>query len=198
MRAKGRKNYNRLQRQLQQQWKQQQKKEKLVNQVKAEQQFKEEVEKIMVKENFDELDNLAQDLEEWIEQSTRLQKLQQKNRAIYNKLNEQLSIKDQEISDIRHVIELGNFNASQGYKLAKDMQEALQERRRIKTQLDAVDMLNSADFSKVQSTRDKLRDDVEKLQRPMKYNFRQRKDLEGFLSLKTHSRAEILGGKYNE
>lgn len=184
MRAKGRKSYNRLQRQLQQQWKQHQKKE--------------EVEELMTQENFDELDNLAQDLEEWIEQSTRLQKLQQKNRIIYDKLNEQLSIKDQEISDIRHVIELGNFNASQGYKLAKDMQEALKERRRIKTQLDAVDMLNSADFSKVQSTRDKLKDDVEKLQRPMHYNFRQRKDLEGFLNLKTHSRAEILGGKHNE
>jgi hypothetical protein len=46
--------------------------------------------------------------------------------------SQRLSVADKAVTDIYHTIEESEFNASQGYALAKRLQEALRERRRIK------------------------------------------------------------------
>ncbi|WP_339147654.1 MULTISPECIES: hypothetical protein [unclassified Sutcliffiella] len=53
-------------------------------------------------------------------------------------IEESLRSVEEEIQDILHVIELGRFNASDGYKLAKELQNARIERRKLK---DALELL---------------------------------------------------------
>lgn len=50
---------------------------------------------------------------------------------------------DQEIQDILHAIELNNFNASNGYILAKELQKARQERRKLKDELEMLEPIKS-------------------------------------------------------
>lgn len=50
----------------------------------------------------------------------------------YAALEKELHVREHELLDLRHYIELQNFNASEGYKLSKLMQKILQERRIIK------------------------------------------------------------------
>lgn len=51
------------------------------------------------------------------------------------RLHQELKICDQETSDIVHMIELSNFHASKGYKLAKDLQITKRKRREIKDEI---------------------------------------------------------------
>lgn len=44
-----------------------------------------------------------------------------------------------EIQDLLHLIELTNFNASKGYRLAKELQKARQRRRAIKDELETLE-----------------------------------------------------------
>lgn len=52
-----------------------------------------------------------------------------------------LSRCDQATSDMLHQIELGNFNAAEGYKLCKELQEIRKSRRRIKYELDPMNSM---------------------------------------------------------
>lgn len=58
----------------------------------------------------------------------------------YEKKEEALKKCDQEIQDLMHVIELSNFNAYQGFDLAKQLQKVRNERRVIK---DEIELLKS-------------------------------------------------------
>lgn len=60
---------------------------------------------------------------------------------LYEHNLEQLKRIDQEIQDILHAIELNNFNASDGYKLAKELQTARKVRRELKDQLELLEPL---------------------------------------------------------
>ena len=51
---------------------------------------------------------------------------------------EQLSICDRSLTDVLHRIELGKFNACEGYKLASMIQDILIERRKYKSVLSAI------------------------------------------------------------
>lgn len=53
-----------------------------------------------------------------------------------NILHKELQLCDKEISDIYHTIEKINFNASDGFKIYKDLQITLQRRRDIKNEID--------------------------------------------------------------
>lgn len=59
----------------------------------------------------------------------------------YNEVKEEHSKLDMEIADVLHYIEFNNFNAAQGYKLAKMLKDITEQRREIKkteTQLDII------------------------------------------------------------
>ncbi len=51
-------------------------------------------------------------------------------------LNNRLSIADQKRTDIEHFIENNNLNAAQGYNIYKLLKEVLEERRKIKNQIN--------------------------------------------------------------
>jgi hypothetical protein len=57
------------------------------------------------------------------------------------KLNHDLSVADQKITDIYHYIEFHPLNACQGYKMAKLLQDTLKERREIKNEIDILDQI---------------------------------------------------------
>lgn len=59
----------------------------------------------------------------------------------YEEIKEEKSKLDMEITDILHYIEFNNFNAVQGYKLAKMLKDVTKRRREVKkteTQLDII------------------------------------------------------------
>ena len=59
----------------------------------------------------------------------------------YDEVKEEKSKLDMEITDVLHYIEFKNFNAVQGYKLAKMLKNIMERRREIKkteTQLDII------------------------------------------------------------
>jgi hypothetical protein len=58
-------------------------------------------------------------------------------------LSKTRSLNDQEVNNVYHTIEQTNFNASQGYKLAKQLKLALQERRKIKEIYSYTDHINN-------------------------------------------------------
>lgn len=53
-------------------------------------------------------------------------------------LNSALSLVDKKKTDIEHYIEFNNLSASQGYKAAKLLKDCLEERRRIKNELEQI------------------------------------------------------------
>lgn len=73
-------------------------------------------------ELFAELESLSSDLKE------------RKERLILA-----LSEADKKKTDIEHYIEFYTFNASKGYKVAKMLQDCLQERRDIKDEIEMID-----------------------------------------------------------
>lgn len=58
-----------------------------------------------------------------------------------DKLIHDLSIVDQKITDINHYIEFNKLSACQGYKISKLLQDTLKERREIKNELEALNIL---------------------------------------------------------
>lgn len=59
----------------------------------------------------------------------------------YDEVKEEKSKLDLEITDVLHYIEFNNFNAVQGYKLAKMLKDITERRREVKkaeTQLDII------------------------------------------------------------
>lgn len=52
-----------------------------------------------------------------------------------NRLKQQIHLCQEELQDIQHRIELSNFNAHEGWRLARDMQLTLQARRIAKDEL---------------------------------------------------------------
>ena len=49
------------------------------------------------------------------------------------------SLLDRKVSDLYHVLEFSNFNAYEGYLIAKRMQDALKERREVKNDLTTLE-----------------------------------------------------------
>lgn len=97
------------------------------------------------------------------------------------------SKKDQEISDVLHILETLHFNAAEGYNLAKKLQKLRIERRNIKNKLQQNQCLdkiiNTYKQAGVQtlllSTYNKL-NNMERKQENAKYHIRQLSELETF------------------
>ena len=49
------------------------------------------------------------------------------------------SLLDRKISDLYHILEFSNFNAYEGYLIAKKMQDTLKERREVKNELTTLE-----------------------------------------------------------
>lgn len=58
---------------------------------------------------------------------------------------------DKEISDIMHFIEFYNFSASDGYKLCKALKDLRLRRRKIKNELELINIVNTQSLSNVAS-----------------------------------------------
>lgn len=68
-----------------------------------------------------------------------------KNSPVYlDMLHKELSLCDREKSDIEHAIEATNFNASEGWKLSRDLQITLRRRREIKYEIDILKEIRDA------------------------------------------------------
>lgn len=101
-------------------------------------------------------------------------------------VNEQ-SKKDQEISDVLHILESLSFNAAEGYSFAKKLQKLRIERRNIKNKLQQNQCLdkivNTYKQAGIQtlllSTYNKL-NNMERKQENAKYHIRQLSELESF------------------
>lgn len=66
----------------------------------------------------------------------------------FNTLKQELSQVDLYQQDILHIIESTNFNASEGYKLAKMIKDAREKRRVIKNELEPMQSLKSSFIDK--------------------------------------------------
>ncbi|MDP5277162.1 hypothetical protein [Chengkuizengella axinellae] len=64
---------------------------------------------------------------------------------------------ESEYNDIAHALELTNFNASEGYKLAKQMQESRLRRRQAKNMIEQLETLMKT-FKKHKSLCNELKD----------------------------------------
>lgn len=84
------------------------------------------------------------------------------------KLGSSLSKIDREISDIYHTIEFSNFSASDGYKLAKLMQDTLLRRRNIKNMM--------ALTPTIQASLNSFKNSYKSIDSP-KYTYRERPDI---------------------
>jgi hypothetical protein len=101
----------------------------------------------------------------------------------YDLCKEQLKKVDQEILDLLHVLEFTNFNAYQGYKLAKEIQNARNQRRILKNELEFLDEIIS--FNRYQKPSEKnisqslgrIRE-LDKVQKNRNYRMRVREDLQ--------------------
>ncbi|AYB37670.1 hypothetical protein [Brevibacillus laterosporus] len=58
--------------------------------------------------------------------------------------SQQLSILDKQLSEAYHDLETLTFNASQGYKIAKHIQEILHERRKVKNEFSCIQSLSQS------------------------------------------------------
>lgn len=99
---------------------------------------------------------------------------------------EELKKIDEEIQDLLHVIELSNFNARDGYKLAKELQKARKERRRIKDEIELLAPLKELIFNQKPSEKSigKVLGDIRNIKvkhQNRNYRFRVRSDLEGVI-----------------
>jgi DNA mismatch repair ATPase MutS len=96
------------------------------------------------------------------------------NPNIKETLYKELSRVDMEIVDIEHKIEMSNFNAYEGYKLAKEMQVARRKRREIK---DTLETLESIEEHKSSTALHNVINAVETKQAQRTYTPRIRQDL---------------------
>jgi DNA-binding transcriptional regulator GbsR (MarR family) len=81
-----------------------------------------------------------------------------------NQLNQKRSEYDRLVSQHYHKIEHSNFNACEGFYLAKELQETLRKRRLIKEECERLTMLrNSIDQSQVEQKLCKTRKNINRL-----------------------------------
>lgn len=125
-----------------------------------------------------------------------LQKLVTMDRKLHENLMQELSVVDTEISDILHAIEFGRFNASEGYKLAKTLQDARNKRREIKSKLEVVDSLqklkNNIKKPEVNNLAQTVQAQTNRLSKRKSYTIRQRVDLGAFINKNNKSTKEAL------
>lgn len=76
--------------------------------------------------------------------SEKLNQIKKDVTAEYSVNFRRLSEIEKEIIDARHLIELSTFNASEGYKLCKMMQDILKERRDVKDRLSELKIIESS------------------------------------------------------
>lgn len=90
-----------------------------------------------------------------------------------------------EIMDFLHAIEKYNFNASEGYKLAKGIQTLRLERRKLKDELDYLDIVESMQrqgISKKSAKHHKIEiHNKETVTKTRGYRIRRREDLKKYL-----------------
>lgn len=77
----------------------------------------------------------------WSDFASTLDKAQTDAEVYKERLSEQLSYVDREISDIHHYIEFCNLDAYRGYKCYRLLQDCIRDRRHIKDELNKVSML---------------------------------------------------------
>lgn len=59
----------------------------------------------------------------------------------YDEAKREIKQCELEIEDLEHVLEFSNFNASDGYKLAKELKEVRQKRRTLKNELELLEVI---------------------------------------------------------
>ncbi|MBG9773036.1 hypothetical protein [Brevibacillus laterosporus] len=78
--------------------------------------------------------------------------------------SQQLSILDKQLSEAYHDLETLTFNASQGYKIAKHIQEILHERRKVKNEFSCIQSLSqSMDIEKYRRNTLNVKQKVDKV-----------------------------------
>ena len=91
---------------------------------------------------------------------------------IYRKSLEELQRYDLEVNDIYHYIELGKYDAVQGWKILKQLKNILQKRRETKDRLDVISSINQslqANIKKYQESIEKKEKKIENNSRSYKY-----------------------------
>lgn len=85
-----------------------------------------------------------------------------------NELQEKLSEIDKEIVDINHYIEFGNYNACQGWRCFKMLQQLLRQRRKYKNELSVIQMIKACNFDPdaVSRLSDKISESTKKTYMP--------------------------------
>lgn len=91
--------------------------------------------------------SLAENIQYWVDKVNGLNGLASEALHRKNKLLNQLSNADKEISDLLHYIEFCNLNAAQGYKAYKMIKERRIKRRSIKNELDVLNIILSKKIS---------------------------------------------------
>lgn len=61
-------------------------------------------------------------------------------------ISDELSKSDKMVNDIQHYIEFGNFNAYQGWRCFKALQESLRKRRKLKDEMAILSAIKSSNF----------------------------------------------------
>lgn len=74
----------------------------------------------------------------------------------YDKVKEEHSKLDMEITDVLHYIEFNNFSAVQGYKLAKMLKDMTKQRREVKKVETQLDIILSNTISNVSKKSNKI------------------------------------------
>lgn len=95
-----------------------------------------------VQENTEKV-STAENVQRWIDKIEGLNGLATEALHRKDELVQQLSKVDQELSDVNHYIEFCNLNAAQGYKAYKMIKDRRIKRRRIKNELQVVDIILS-------------------------------------------------------
>lgn len=83
-------------------------------------------------------------VDEYLEKLQSLEQIMNDLSKTKNQANSKLSQLHDEICDLQHYIELGTFNAAQGYKTLMDLKRVLCERRKVKDLLYSIDKTDSS------------------------------------------------------
>lgn len=82
-------------------------------------------------------------VDEYLEKLQSLEEIMTDLSKAKNQSNNNLDELHDEICDLQHYIELGTFNAAQGYKTLMDLKRVLCERRKVKDLLYSIDKTDS-------------------------------------------------------
>ena len=84
---------------------------------------------------------MSENIQKWLKKVSDLNGLATEATNRKKELVEQLSLIDQELSDVNHYIEFCNLNAAQGYKAYKMIKERRIKRRTIKNELNVLNII---------------------------------------------------------